>query len=55
MLVQRRREMKAAAPGTLGSGWEQLLDMDRDGAVDDRDIDLFRRVALNFDAAHSGH
>ena len=52
LFVQRRRERQGQALSTVVSGWEQLLDEDRDGDVDDRDVDLFRSAALSLAADH---
>jgi hypothetical protein len=54
MLVERRRELADQPLSAVVSGWEQLLDEDRDGDVDDHDIDLFRSAALS-PATDPGH
>jgi hypothetical protein len=46
MLVQRRRELRDLPLSSVVAGWEHLLDEDRDGDVDEQDIDLFRSTAL---------
>lgn len=52
LLVQRRRELADEPLSAVVSGWEELLDEDRDGDVDDHDIDLFRSAALSLTADH---
>lgn len=51
-LVQRRRALRDQPPSALAAGWEALLDLDRNGAVDELDIDLFRSHALSHSAHH---
>lgn len=52
LLVQRRRERANQPLSAVVSGWEQLLDEDRDGDVDEQDLDLFRSAALSLTAEH---
>lgn len=51
-LVQRRRALRDQPPSVLAVGWEALLDLDRDGGVDELDVDLFRSTALANSAHH---
>ena len=51
-LVQRRRALRDEPPSALAAGWEALLDLERDGDVDELDIDLFRSTALSLGAHH---
>lgn len=51
-LVQRRRAQRDEPLSALVSGWEPQLDFDRDGDVDETDIDLFRSAALAASAHH---
>jgi hypothetical protein len=46
LLVQRRRQLRDLPLSGAVAGWEHLLDEDRDGDVDEQDIDLFRSAAL---------
>jgi hypothetical protein len=47
LLVQRRRALGKAPLSRVVSGWERVLDLERDGDVDDIDIARFRTAALS--------